>query len=206
MSKKERIIGLALVLGGAAAGVLSTKLLRAPGPDATRATTVAVDQGEPGSASARAPRTTPPAGPVAAGPSPSPAAEPSGAVATAAARAETAPPTTPEAETQLHVDRLTQSGPADAAAQARAKQLATAWQRVSDQEKLGLQFSEWKCYRAGCYGSMKAKQPGELEQLTQKLAMVDEFGQWPGGKFRSGIISEAGGGAHVTWVLFGSDT
>jgi hypothetical protein len=115
-------------------------------------------------------------------------------------------PLSAEKEAQLQVEGLTLSGPSSEASLPNVENLGKTWLRLAAQNHFKITLSDWKCYRLGCYVTMSTSKAGDVDKLTSKLTSAPEFGVWPGGKFRSGVMTQPDGTVRVTWIFFSRET
>jgi hypothetical protein len=119
-----------------------------------------------------------------------------------AAEAAGAPPESPSAEAvrDLEVARLKQSGSDPRNLIADARQVTIEWSRLARAAGIEVKFSDWQCFRAGCFVNLLHAPPA-IDRLTSEITKSRGFLEWNGEKMRSGPIEAAKGNVEVTWVL-----
>ncbi|HKQ71098.1 MAG TPA: hypothetical protein VJT73_17250 [Polyangiaceae bacterium] len=112
----------------------------------------------------------------------------------------TGEPQTATEQRDATVSRLRASGPDRGRFVASLRRVTDEWPAVA--RELGVKFSEWECYAAGCFSDVSSAKQENAETLNDLVTRLESFQEWEGPKMRSGLTSAAHGGVEYTWFLF----
>ena len=126
------------------------------------------------------------------------------------AQEDTVSPTAASDERAEKLQQIRASGPDIHNMRDYAKRVGEAWSTLASKKGIKAAFEPWECHAAGCATTIIQDSPSAINELTKEISHSPEFGQWNGGKMRSGAIGRDDGTSEATWILYapaeGEDT
>jgi len=112
---------------------------------------------------------------------------------------EQRPYASPEDERQAVVAKLEASGPSDEPWTRDAAAVFNKWKKGKG--TTGVTLSSVRCFRDGCVATATYDSIGRANDLDKGLAASRGFQDWPGARYRSGVVKD-GKKVATDWILF----
>jgi hypothetical protein len=113
---------------------------------------------------------------------------------------------TAEDELRGYLDSLRTSGPATIALSDKARAVTTEWKALTRASGDEIAIGEAECYAAGCATTIEYASRKIFDRVNGTLSKTPALYQWPGRRFRSGLMSASTGQVASTWILYAGPT
>jgi hypothetical protein len=105
-------------------------------------------------------------------------------------------------ERDHHVGELASSGDGGAEWLGHFKQVENDWLAIDNREGLGIQFTDWQCFKKGCTTTMRAPSVETLERFRSFVFNGKTTAEWRGAGFCSGPIRMDTGEIETTCIFY----
>ncbi len=113
---------------------------------------------------------------------------------------------TAEDELRGYLDSLRTSGPATVALSDKARAVTTEWRALTRASGDEIAIGEAECYAAGCATTIEYASRKIFDRVNGALSKTPALSQWPGRRFRSGLMPASAGQVASTWILYAGPT